>query len=55
MTVKEMRNKVSKTNLFKIDAMTDKDIARVIAADPDAYELTDQNLVKLRPASETHP
>lgn len=46
----------SETDWAKFDAMTDEDIAAAVAADPDtAPLLTDEELSKLRPVSETHP
>lgn len=45
-----------KSGLKRIDALTDEDIRRAIAADPDAApELTDEMMAQMRPAEEVFP
>ena len=49
-------NRKSKTNWDRLDAATDEDITKGIAADPDAApELTDEDFKRARPASEVLP
>ncbi len=45
----------SESNWDKVDAMTDEEINTGIAADPDTYELTEEDFKKMRPISEVHP
>ena len=55
ISTEEMKKGKSKTDWAKIDAITDENIAKGIAADPDTYELTDEELAKLKPANEIIP
>ncbi len=55
MTTEEIKKSKSKTDWAKVDAMTDEEIAKGIAADPDTYEMTNEELAKLKSASEVIP
>jgi uncharacterized protein (DUF4415 family) len=46
----------SKTDWKRVDSLTDEDIRRAIAEDPDAApELTDEMIAQMRPAEEAVP
>jgi uncharacterized protein (DUF4415 family) len=53
---KDSTNQKSKTDWERVDALTDEDIRRAIAEDPDAApELTEEMAALLRPAEEVFP
>lgn len=46
----------TKSDLARLDAMTDEDIRRAVAEDPDAApELTGEMIAQMRPAAEVFP
>ncbi len=55
MTTEKIKARKSKTDWAKVDAITDEEIVKSIAADPDTYELTDEELAELKHASEIVP
>tara|TARA_R110002126_G_scaffold16500_19_gene65902 strand:+ start:7190 stop:7384 length:195 start_codon:yes stop_codon:yes gene_type:complete len=51
-SLQQIRQRKSLTNRQKLAATTDDDIARQIAADPDLYELTEEELAEFALAVE---